>query len=56
LSSQGQEGSLSPFHGCVGDGRHGEDTSDMGGDGEEIGIESVEPIITQIESEVLMIS
>lgn len=54
LGRQGKESPLSPFYRSVGDGCHCEHTSHMGGDSQEIGIEGVESVVTEIEREVLI--
>ena len=56
LGCQGEESPLSPFDRSVGDGCHRKDTSDVSGNGQEIGIECVEPVVTEIERKVLILS
>lgn len=53
LCRHGEESPLTPLDRCVGDETHGKDTTDMGRDSEQIGIESIEAIVSEVERKVL---
>jgi hypothetical protein len=44
---------LTPFDRSVGDETHGDDTTNVGGYGEQVGIEGVEAVISKVQGEVL---